>query len=81
MPCQCWIYLWSIQTKLEQEWEREFNQYQCVLRYYVILSHCNRNWDWTGTGTGNLGNWFPTHSGTYRGTYGVLYSVYSPIAV
>ena len=48
--------------KFEQEWEREFNQYQWVLRYYVILSHYNGKWNWAGTG--NLGNGFPTHSGT-----------------
>ena len=56
--------LWSIQRELERDRERELNQYQWVLRYYITLLHCNGNW----TRTGNLGNWFPTHSGTYMVT-------------
>ena len=39
--------LWSIQTELEQDRDRELNQYKWVLRYYVILSHCNeQDWEW-----------------------------------
>ena len=56
----------QMELEQDQEWEWELNQYQWVLRYYVILSHCNGNWNWTGIG--NLENGFPTHSGTYMVT-------------
>ena len=51
--------LLSIQTEVERGRERERTRYQWVIRYYVILSHCN------GNGTGNLGNGFPTNSWIY----------------
>ena len=87
VDCPLWLIYtaqhrdwWSFQTELERDRYWELNQDKWVLRYYVILSHCN--WSGIGIRTGNLWNGFLTHSttylvtleGTYRGTYGVLYS-------
>ena len=53
------VFLMIYQTEFERDRDRELNQYKWVLRYYVILSHCN----WSGTRI--LGNGFPAHSATY----------------
>ena len=57
--------LQSVQTELERDrdWDRELNQDKWVLRYYVILSHCNLCGNLKVTR--NLGNGFPTHSAPY----------------
>ena len=51
-PC---IVVYSNRASMADQ-EEEHNQYQWVLRY-VILPHCNGNWN--STWTGNLGNGFP----------------------